>query len=496
VTDLASSPNTSSLGARCLDALFRRMDEQAISSSNRHMVDHLPPEAAWALFETMVSRADRHLAVQVPDDNGGERTIELGAVGRPRGDVIPFLVEEGREPSGQTELPSNRGTEGFASCLRDYFASGADRPRFLVTVTPRGNETQKSARDVPADRALVDLPLILSMVLDEKGVAPDDPLRRVARVYLAFQISGEAWDVILSRWESFVKEAVGLSAEEQGAMLPKLGCFLPDRSGNFADAPRVRILPESEDQKRRRPGDPLSDSRLFDNALLRNYLEEVFDNPIEDAEQILSEVFEDQPERAGAIAKGGRDGLDALDLVTFAGLDQVQRRREKNALIVDKSAVEGALHWQGFEQAGARILVVAATDGFRIRVPLLRGFNPRKERAQNSHVAARDGQARGRSGDGGGERDRGRLSIQEARERELLGLSGGAYQGKAQRSLAYRLRLCCRLRLYDSGATGRRGSSAQPGGSGVDRGGRADLLAIPNRWRARACDGNRRGARG
>lgn len=47
-------------------------------------------------------------------------------------------------------------TEGFASTPRDFFAEGSGRARALVTFTPRGNETQRSATDRQLDRALLD----------------------------------------------------------------------------------------------------------------------------------------------------------------------------------------------------------------------------------------------------------------------------------------------------------------------------------------------------
>lgn len=381
MTSLNTSP-PSMLGVRCAETLLRRIEQLSIASSNRHVIDYLPSEAATALFEALMARADQEVSVPIPDDNGRDADVQLAALQLSRAQLIPFFVTEPSRAAASGGL-KNRGSEGFASCLRDHYAVGAKEPRYLLTITSLGNETQKSAQDATSDKVLVDLGLLLNNVLDARGIAADAPLRRVADVYLAFRSRGDSWSDIHARWERYVGEVATLPPEEQGARLPLLGCFLPDRSADFASSERrVRILPESEDQRRRRSGDPLSSSRLYDNAVLRAYLGEVFANPIHDPEQVLHEVFEEAQEKAQAILKGGRSGLDSLDLDTFSGMDQIQKRREKNAFLMDRVVVEGARHWLPFEHADSRFLVVAADSVVRIRLGLKRPFNSRKERAQ------------------------------------------------------------------------------------------------------------------
>jgi hypothetical protein len=181
----SSVGKTSSLGLRCAEALLTRIDQQSIISSNRHVVDHLPGEAAAALFTALAAQANHHVIIPIVDDNGQRREVTLAALRRSRADLIPFFVEEPPRGALSLDIASNRGSKGFASCLRDHYAVDADRPRCLLTITPRGNETQKSAQDAPADQALIDLRLLLHTALDEQGVDAADPLRRVADVYLA-----------------------------------------------------------------------------------------------------------------------------------------------------------------------------------------------------------------------------------------------------------------------------------------------------------------------
>jgi hypothetical protein len=77
----------------------------------------------------------------------------------------------------------------------------------------------------------------------------------------------------------------------------------------------------------------------------------------------LGEVFEGDSERAQAILKGGLAGLQSLDVGTFEAMDQIQRRREKNAFVHERLSVDGAMFWKAFEQRDDKILVVsAATD--------------------------------------------------------------------------------------------------------------------------------------
>ncbi len=251
-----AASKTTSLGLRCAEAVLQRIDQQSLTSSNRHVLDHLPREAATALFAALMSQADHQVVLSIVDDNGQRQDVRLEALRRSRADLIPFLVEEPQRCPAPLERGSNSGSEGFASCLRDHYAVDAERPRYLLTITPRGNETQKSAQDTPADHALLDLHLLLHTALDELGVDAEDPLRRVADVYLSCQGRNETWSSILSRWDSYIERVRGLTRSEQGASLPLLGCFLPDHSDEFAaDAACANSLGQrrSEASQTRRP---------------------------------------------------------------------------------------------------------------------------------------------------------------------------------------------------------------------------------------------------
>ena len=111
-------------GLRCAETLLRRIDQLSIGSSNRHVIDYLPHEAATALFETLIARTDHEVAVLIPNDSGPEASARLAALRLARADLIPFLVEE---PKAAAASSRNRGSEGFASCLRDHYAVGQPR---------------------------------------------------------------------------------------------------------------------------------------------------------------------------------------------------------------------------------------------------------------------------------------------------------------------------------------------------------------------------------
>lgn len=350
-----------------------RLDAQGLVTSNRHIVDYLPGDVSEALFDALLQLTDESVPVTITDD-AAVRRVEMHAIRRPNVDVLPYLVL----PTGSPRPPSvNAGSEGFASSLRDHYAVDADRPRLLVVLTPSAIETQKSAQDALADRALVTLDHLLGAVLDRSHVRSDAPLRKVADAYRVHQPEERPWARIVEYFQQYVDTVAAEPPEIQGAKLPMLGCFLADPRPDFADGEPVRVL-EDKDQRRRQRGD----GRLFDNALLYDFLAEAFEDPVVDAEHVLKEVFEDQPDKATQIAQGGRAGLRALDLDTFAGMGQRRQRRQKNAFDRTRMRVDGAAFSREFGQGPDTIIVVSSPGPFKVSFGLSRPFNPRKEHAQ------------------------------------------------------------------------------------------------------------------
>lgn len=356
-----------------------RVQALGLRSSSRLVVDHLPDEIRLLLFRGLLELAETRAVVHIQEEGGALRRVEMLAVPLPEHELIPFLVDPPAEllaELGTGGARNNLGSEGFASSLRDHYAVAAENKRLLVSLTRAGNETQKSARDLPADQRLLDLDGLLTALLDEVGAPADDPLREVARVYLAWQPREQGWREQVRRFADWMDAVRELPRAEQGLRLPMLGCFLPDPSADYATGERVQILENQEERRRAR-----GSSRLHDNALLRDFLADAFSNPIQDAEHILADLFDDKTELAREVARGGLSGLSTLSLETFKDVHQV-RRREKNVLRRESIAVEGARFHQVLG-AGEDCILVLTTDGeARVSVGLGRGFDQRKEHAQ------------------------------------------------------------------------------------------------------------------
>lgn len=363
----------SPIGELAAELFLKRLQEQGFSTSNRHIVDYLPPEVAEGLFDALLQLSDTPVIVTLTDAQEVHR-VEMLGIRRDGIDVLPYLVVP---PESERPASTNCGSEGYASSLRDHYAVDAERPRLLVVLTTSAIETQKSAQDALADRALITLELLLQEVLDRSQINNQSPLRRVAEAYRCHQDAKRPWERVVEVFQEYVGEVADAPVEVQGEKLPMLGCFLPDPRPDFADGNRVRVL-EDKDQRRRQRGE----GRLFDNALLHDFLAEAFEDSVVDPEHILKEVFEDQPEKATEIAQGGKNGLDVLTLETFAGMGQRRQRRQKNEFVRTTLRVDGAAYSRDFGQGADTIIVVTSPGPFKVTFDLVRPFNPRKEHAQ------------------------------------------------------------------------------------------------------------------
>jgi hypothetical protein len=363
----------SPLGELVAEVFLERLQEQGFRSSNRHMVDYLPTEVGVALACALLELTETEVPVRLPDDAGGERIVQMKAIPRAGLDVLPYLVVPDTDPS----IGSNQGTEGYASCLRDHYAVDALRPRLLVVITPEGNETQNSARDTLADKALVTLEHLLQAILERSSVPRESPLVGVAGAYRAHQGERVRWERMIEDFQSYVDEVAKAPPEVQGAKLPMLGCFLADARPDFATGARVQVLDDKEQRRRQR-----GEGRLYDNALLHEFLKQSFADPIVDPENVLVEVLENEPEKAREIARGGNVGLKRLDLGTFAGVGPRQLKRQKNGLDRTSLVVKDAALHRSFGQGSDTLLVVTSPGPFTVTFRLNHGFKARKEHAQ------------------------------------------------------------------------------------------------------------------
>jgi hypothetical protein len=359
-------------GLLAADVFRARLRALGLRSSTRLVVDYLPGDVAAAFFDALMENADETVEVHIPNDAADRVTEMLFALHEGGYDLIPFRVSPPDEVGGEP----NHGSEGFASCLRDHFATGESRPRVLVVVTASTIETQRSAQDARADRQLLTLDGLLGAVLDHERVPAESPLRKVARAYRAHRDESVGWMPLVQDFEGYVEKVAPLPAVEQGRHLPDLGCFLPDPRADYADGATVKVLEDKVHRQRQR-----GEGRLFDNALLHGYLSEIFSDPVVDAETALLDVFDEDPDRAGSIAAGKVEGLDHVELDTFAGIEQ-KRTRQKNQFERNRLTVEGASAWRLLGQGTDSVLVVTSPGPFTVRVPLVRAYDEKRERAR------------------------------------------------------------------------------------------------------------------
>lgn len=372
------TPLPDRLGVLCADLLRERLDAQVFRTSNRHIIDYLPDDVGERLFDALLERADRHVSVRVEQDDGSWRPQQLRAFSDTTDsyDLIPFLVDPTASTNTAALDRANRGTEGFASYLRDGYAVDAERPRLLLVITPSGIETQKSAQDLLADEALITLERVLQQVLDERGASSQSHLRAVAKAYHHHQPADVPWTKAVDTFDRYVEEVADKEPKEQGRRLPMLGCFLPDASDDFASGGRVSVLEDHEERRRKR-----GEGRLYDNGLLRGYLTDAFANPLEQPEHFLTGLF-DEPAKAAQIAQRGMKGLDDLDLSIFTGMDRVRRKRSKNAFDLSQIVIKGAAHHHVLSHSGGGLIVVTAPSAFSITLAIQDPFQPRREYAQ------------------------------------------------------------------------------------------------------------------
>ena len=364
------SEDIRTLAAQLLGDLFlERLDGLALKTSNKQVIDYLAADVAELLHEALIEYCDREIELQIGRADG--EPVRLQCFGWESVTVIPFRALGSVDGSN---LTANRGSTGFASALRDHFAQGTNERRMLVTITDRGNETQKSAQDARADESLLRRDGLLLRLLQEHGREDDSAARRVVEVLLSVEPESASWLDLVGRVLRWLEATKGQPAVEQGRLLPLLGPFLPDPTPDFADPGAPRVEPADTEQDKRRAGS----SRLDDNAALRGYLEDTFRDPLVDPEQVLGQIFEDDPERAAAVARAREEGLDDLPLGTFSGVRKRQRR-QKIGFEFAGVAVEGASNWEGLARSGDSLLVVRGAETLRVRVPLSRAFDAKKD---------------------------------------------------------------------------------------------------------------------
>jgi len=348
------------------------LSDLGLHTPNKIVVDYLPADIADLLFDALMEFCDMNVGVDVGRDDGD--VVTLAAIEYDGAEVIPYRAGgralDGRDPG------NNLGSTGFASSLRDYFATDASRPRQLVTITSRGNETQKSAQDRPADQTLVTLRKLIHFLRDEQGCSSQAPAGQALDVLLDIEDEQVCWRDVFARCERYLAAINGQQPERQGELLPILGPFLPDPTPDFADGQRLdKALQPKEHSKR-----SMGASRLHDNAAIHGFLRESFEDPLRDDVGVVRQFFPDDDETTRRIAEAGLSGLKRLPLGTFASAEQKQRK-SKIRLDLEDVEVVGAVGHQVMAGADGALLLIAASGPFSVTIGLSRGYEPQKERA-------------------------------------------------------------------------------------------------------------------
>ena len=354
----------------------------SLRSPNKVVVDHLPSDFADHLFHALMEYTDTDVAIDIGREDGS--AVVLRAITYEGAEVIPVRADD--KPLEEQPAGNNLCTTGFASSLRDHFAHGAARPRQLVTITARSNETQKSARDSPADESLITLRKLIHRLRDEHDFDASAPAGRALDVLLDVEGPNVDWMDVFLRCEEYLSAVEGQPAEVQGANLPVLGAFLPDPTPDFADGRRIIRALRSKEQQERSQGA----TRLHDNAVVKGFLEESFDDPLRDNESVIRDFFEDE-EKIQAIVNGGVEGLANLPASTFETAKQRGARKDPIAFLLDELTVDGAVHHRQVAGADGTLLLVNATGPFHVSIPLKRKYTPRKERAALLHATVGSG---------------------------------------------------------------------------------------------------------
>lgn len=366
-----STDNFSQLAA---ETFLSRLESQRFRSHNKHIIDYLPERERQGLFDGLMERADIRKSVYLGKKRGTET---LAFVAHDDFELLVFLVVDDEElDQAQEQWGRNAGTDGFASRLRDFYyyvdeGRQAACTRLLVTLTPGGNETQKSAQDSAVDHELLSLRVLCDRLAQQHDLADDEHASEIIDTYLAYA-GRERWEDVLDRLATFLDSVATLDPAKWGEHLPKLGHFLSDSSPEYVSG-QPFSLPRTAQSHRAGPN-----TRLHNNAALRGYLENVFEDPLTDSDEAIGETFDD--DSAQSIRKHGPNALDEVDV------SKLERRtgtsKAKNQF--DWSAVEtdGASAYH--KLAGAdddRILLVTGQQAFTVTVPLARPFDDEREHA-------------------------------------------------------------------------------------------------------------------
>lgn len=316
------------------------------ATSSKVIIDYLRDEERAAVMTGLSGGKHRVLSLATHDDAHEVRAV--------CGDCVDIIAVEVR-PVGEVDPTRGQVTEGYASMLRDHFAQGApSRPRVLVTLTPEGNETQRSASDSAEDRALITPASLAAALRREVGIEADDPRARPIETFLAAERrSKRSWTESLDRLSRYLEAVARGPVEEAGTALGELGGFFPDANEDWASA-----------------------SRLAENARIHEKIAETFDDPLEDTRAGLAGDFDD--DTVSALIEAGRGGLTEVDFGAIKSRPD-EGKKGRNSFDTSGLVVEGAHHHHlTTGQDHAPILSVAARAAFTVSIPLARGLSSRE----------------------------------------------------------------------------------------------------------------------
>ncbi len=216
----------SAFAATAADALLDELAKRKWAG-RRLLLRELHGLAPAAVFDALLSRAASCQVEVYPEGMSGGAPVRLTAV-LPAGDagneVVPFLVEEGG-------VTPNSGTGGFAASLRTHFLEGATRPRVLLLLVNKPQETIASTtEDAAALQALSFDELSKETAWPSAaGARPTPLIRSVIEHHVALlRASGSTTWRDADRLQAWVSSHRDEPDAAAGAALHELGTYVSD----------------------------------------------------------------------------------------------------------------------------------------------------------------------------------------------------------------------------------------------------------------------------
>ncbi|MCB9662367.1 MAG: hypothetical protein H6726_32305 [Sandaracinaceae bacterium] len=330
-------------GTLAADLLKRHLDHE-VAASTKVVIDYLSEAERNALHRALMTEATRTIELAAR-----QASYRLKALPGAYVDLLPVL----ERAKGTVDPDANQGTDGFASALRDHFASGMGaRPRVLVTITSEGNETQRSASDSAVDRGLITRRALCEALWTKRGRELSASQAGVLEPFLRREDTARSsLPETIGKLSRFLDRLEQLPRDEGGQALPELGSFFADSSPDWDKAGRK------------------SASRLEENADCYETVAALHANPLEDAKERLKQQFDDQTVKT--LDRAGNSGLTEVNFADV-GFRESEEKKSKIQFETKTIAIRDDRHWHLIETESRPIVCLAQSSSSTLTLSLTR----------------------------------------------------------------------------------------------------------------------------